>query len=84
MTEETSSVRPSKIRKLQLGSSTAPPGYHYEGEKCSMLNGKPTLKLRRDKEGPREDMYGDLYAGLEELTYWHTIDRSLKVSLTSR
>jgi hypothetical protein len=67
MTEETSSVRPSKIRKLQLGSSTAPPGYHYEGEKCSMLNGKPTLKLRRDKEGPREDMYGDLYAGLEEM-----------------
>ena len=60
MTEEASlGARQKKQRTLQLGSSTAPPGYHYEGEKCSMLNGKPTLKLRRDKEGPREDIYGD-------------------------
>jgi hypothetical protein len=30
------------------------------------INGKPTLRLRRDKEGPREDIYGDLYARHEE------------------
>ena len=30
------------------------------------VNGKPTLRLRRDKEGPREDAYGDLYARHEE------------------
>ena len=67
MAEEVAGVKPKKQRTLQLGASTAPLGYHYEGEKCSMLNGKPTLKLRRDKEGPREDIYGDLYARHEEI-----------------
>ena len=67
MAEEVAGVKPKKQRTLQLGASTAPLGYHYEGEKCSMLNGKPTLKLRRDKEGPREDKYGDLYARHEEI-----------------
>ena len=67
MTEKTSGGQPKKQRTLQLGSSTAPPGYHYEGEKCSMLNGKLTLKLRRDKAGPKKDIYGDLYARHEEM-----------------
>ena len=42
MAEEVAGVKPKKQRTLQLGASTAPLGYHYEGEKCSMLNGKPT------------------------------------------
>ncbi len=67
MAEETSGARQKRQRTLQLGSSTAPPGYHYEGEKCSMLNGKSTLRLRRDKVGPREDIYGDLYSQHEEM-----------------
>ena len=67
VTGEAPGTKPKKQRTLQLGASTAPPGYHYEVEKCSMLSGKPTLKLRRDKEGPREDTYGDLCARHEEV-----------------
>ena len=66
MAEDIEVLRPKKQGILQLGASTAPLGYHYEGEKCSIVNGKPTLRLRRDKEGPSEDTYGDLYARHEE------------------
>ena len=59
MAEDVGVLRPKKQRILQLGASTAMLGYHYEGEKCLIVNGKPTLRLRRDKEGPREDTYGD-------------------------
>ena len=66
MADDVGVLRVKKQRILQLGASTAPIGYHYEGEKCSLVNGNPTLRLRRDKEGPREDIYGDLYARHEE------------------
>ena len=39
----------------------APPGFHYEGTPCSMSEGNPTQRLRKDVEGTREDKYSDLY-----------------------
>jgi len=53
-----------KMRKICL-DSTAPNGYHYDGEPGKLFEGKPTIRLRRDKEGTRDELYADLYCEIQ-------------------
>ena len=52
------------MRKICL-DSTAPNGYHYDGEPGKLFEGKPTIRLRRDKEGTRDELYADLYCEIQ-------------------
>ncbi len=56
-----------KQKVIHLDSQSAPVGYHYEGESCTIVDGRPTLRLRRDILGSREDKYRDCYARQEEI-----------------
>jgi len=58
----------SCTKKQKIGSNiatSAPPGYHYEGEYCTLYEGKPTRRLRKDIDGSREEKYKDLYCRLD-------------------
>ena len=52
---------PKKERRLNTAPSTAPAGFHYEGEYPQMVNGQITRRLRKDIPGTRVDVYSDLY-----------------------
>ena len=53
-------------RVVEVSDSTAPPGYHYEGERARMFSGKVTQRLRRNITPPqsRDVMYADLYCSV--------------------
>ena len=48
-------------RHCKVDSMEAPDGFHYEGTPCKIYQGRPTRRLRRDIEGPREEIYADLF-----------------------
>ena len=41
--------------------------YHYEGQPAQMIDGKLTVRLRRDVKGVRNEIYKDLYYAVTEL-----------------
>jgi hypothetical protein len=53
-------------RLVEASNSNAPPGYHYEGERASMYQGKVTQRLRQNilPQIAREVMYADLYCSV--------------------
>ena len=55
-----------KPRLVELSGSTAPDGYHYEGEPARFFNGNITKRLRKNivPAPTRETMYSDLYCGI--------------------
>ena len=52
-----------KPRVIEASNSTAPPGYHYEGDRATMYLGKVTQRLRKNMHPvpARDVMYADLY-----------------------
>lgn len=55
-----------KPRLVELSGSTAPDGYHYEGEPARFFNGSITKRLRKNilPAQSREQMYSDLYCAV--------------------
>ena len=53
------------MRKICLDSTAPNDGYHYDGEPGKLFEGKPTIRLRRDKEGTRDELYADLYSEIQ-------------------
>ena len=50
------------------GPDAEPPaGYHYEGQPAQIIDGKVTVRLRRDVEGSRNEIYNDLFYAETEL-----------------
>jgi len=56
-----------RSRSVRKPDTEPPVGYHYEGSPAQMIDGKLTVRLRRDVEGARNDIYKDLYYAETEL-----------------
>ena len=56
-----------KARCVKGLGAEAPAGYHYEGQPAQMIDGKLTVRLRRDVEVARNEIYKDLYYAVTEL-----------------
>ena len=57
-----------KPRAFKSANEEPPAGYHYEGQPAQMIDGKLTVRLRRDVEGSRNEIYNDLYYAETELS----------------
>ena len=57
-----------KLRAVKSATAEPPAGYHYEGQPARMIDGKLTVRLRRDVEGSRNEIYDDLFYAGTELT----------------
>ena len=56
------------LRADKSATAEPPAGYHYEGQRARMIDGKLTVRLRRDVEGSRNEIYNDPFYAETELT----------------
>ena len=60
-------------RSLREPDAEPPVGYHYVGLPAQMIDGKLTVRLRRNVEGSRNVIYSDLYYADTELNENQTV-----------
>lgn len=62
-----------RSRSVREPDAEPPVGYHYEGSPAQMIDGKLTVRLRRNVEGSRNVIYSDLYYADTELNETQTV-----------